>query len=120
MLENYNLRANFDEMMQPKGTPRRPYQILYKTLSDFSSSELEARYTLAQSDFLRQGITFTVYNDELGTERPMLFDCVPKIVPVDEWQVIERGLIQRVKALNAFLDDVYNEQGCTKALSHAT
>ncbi|MFP3489145.1 circularly permuted type 2 ATP-grasp protein, partial [Staphylococcus sp. SIMBA_130] len=71
---------------------------------------MQSRYELAQSDFLRQGITFTVYSDNEGTERTMPFDFVPKIIPPDEWQELERGLMQRFDALNAFLDDVYHEQ----------
>lgn len=110
MLEDHALRAAFDEMMESPLIPRRPYEALCRTLGQLSADELQTRHTLAQSDFLRQGITFTVYNDQLGTERPMPFDCIPKIVSVDEWKVIELGLIQRVKALNAFLDDIYTEQ----------
>ena len=64
--------------------------------------------------FLRQGITFTVYSDEQGTERIFPFDLMPRIIPNSEWTMIESGLIQRMKALNMFLKDLYSEQRILK------
>src|SRR5690606_1635519 len=89
---------------------RQHYEALFKQISQFPLEEIKSRHELAQLSFLREGITFTVYNDEQGTERTMPFDFVPKVVPNDEWLMIEKGLIQRVKALNMFLDDVYSGQ----------
>jgi len=109
MFENYVVDTDYDEMMQSRDVPRDVYSRLHRTLSAFADSELVTRYRMAQSDFLRQGVTFTVYHDERGTERPMPFDFVPKIIPAAEWSLIERGLTQRVAALNAFLDDVYGD-----------
>jgi uncharacterized circularly permuted ATP-grasp superfamily protein len=110
MFENYVVDSGYDEMMRGADSPRDAYVRLHRTLADFAESELHTRHRMAQSIFLRQGITFTVYHDERGTERPMPFDFIPKIIPAAEWEHIERGLVQRVKALNAFLEDVYNDQ----------
>ena len=68
-----------------------------------SAAQLEERARVANSFFLNQGIGFTVYGDEAGTERIFPFDLVPRIVPRDEWEAIERGLVQRLRALNLFL-----------------
>ena len=65
---------------------------------------------LADLSFLLQGITFTVYSDGRGTERLFPFDLIPRILPQSEWEHIERGLSQRVMALNLFLQDVYGQQ----------
>ena len=69
---------------------------------------------LAEKSYLSQGITFTVYSGDEGTERIMPFDLIPRIIPADEWAVIERGLIQRITALNLFLHDVYHDQRIIK------
>ncbi|MGM7703039.1 circularly permuted type 2 ATP-grasp protein [Pseudalkalibacillus sp. Hm43] len=114
MFKTYETESFFDEMLQEKGRPRSHYQTLYDRLSDLPEDELKIRHEAAQQNFLRQGITFTVYNDNQGTERTIPFDFVPNIIPKDEWKNLEKGLIQRVKALNLFLDDVYNGQQILK------
>jgi uncharacterized circularly permuted ATP-grasp superfamily protein len=63
----------------------------------------------------RVGITFAVYGEESGSERLIPFDIVPRIISGDEWKVLDRGLRQRVQALNAFLHDVYHDQAILKA-----
>ncbi|WP_408008595.1 circularly permuted type 2 ATP-grasp protein [Pseudalkalibacillus sp. A8] len=114
MFKTYETESFFDEMLQERGKPRAHYQTLYNRLSTLPEDELQARHEAAQQNFLRQGITFTVYNDDQGAERTIPFDFVPNIIPKDEWQQLEKGLIQRVKALNLFLDDVYNSQQILK------
>ena len=104
----------FDEMIEGE-RPKKHYVPFYEQLSQFTDEELFNKHTTAQSSFLRQGITFTVYGAEGGTERTMPFDFVPIIVPDESWQMIERGMKQRVKALNHFLHDVYNEQRIIQA-----
>ncbi len=64
--------------------------------------------------FLTQGITFTVYNDNRGTEKIFPFDLIPRIIPAEEWEFIERGLEQRIRALNLFLHDIYHDQRILK------
>jgi uncharacterized circularly permuted ATP-grasp superfamily protein len=75
---------------------------------------LRDRQNLVDSGFLEQGITFTVYGDDDGTERIFPFDLIPRIIPDKEWQLIERGLTQRITALNLFLYDIYHEQKIIK------
>ncbi|GAE26112.1 hypothetical protein JCM9140_2141 [Halalkalibacter wakoensis JCM 9140] len=79
-------------------------------MSKLDKEVVKSRYQLAQQNFLRQGITFTVYNNTEGTERTMPFDPLPRIISKEEWAKVEKGLQQRVLALNAFLDDIYSEQ----------
>ena len=73
-------------------------------------AQFEERRQHADLSFLLQGITFTVYSDGRGTERLFPFDLIPRIIPNSEWQRIDRGLSQRVVALNLFLQDVYGKQ----------
>ncbi|MFD2671050.1 circularly permuted type 2 ATP-grasp protein [Marinicrinis sediminis] len=111
MLRNYEVGHFFDEMMLENDRPRSHYEQLYKQLAQFSNFECRHRNELAQQSFLRRGISFTVYNDEKqGMERTMPFDFVPNIIPQEEWCQLEAGLIQRVRALNAFLQDIYTDQ----------
>jgi uncharacterized circularly permuted ATP-grasp superfamily protein len=77
-------------------------------------TQFEECRRLADLAFLLQGITFTVYSDGLGTERLFPFDLVPRILPREEWHRIERGLTQRVVALNLFLQDIYSQQRILK------
>jgi len=79
-----------------------------------SLEDYRSRVKLAELTLINQGITFNVYGDEKGTEKPWPFDLAPRIVPADEWDTIERGLKQRVTALNLFLYDVYHEQKILK------
>ena len=72
---------------------------------------MKRKRDLAASTFLTQGITFTVYNDDQGTERIFPFDLVPRIIPAKEWETVERGLVQRITALNLFLHDIYHGHG---------
>jgi uncharacterized circularly permuted ATP-grasp superfamily protein len=111
MFKNYRVDQFYDEMMKGTGEPRPHYKNLYEQLNQFALEECKERHELAQQSFLRRGISFTVYDDkDKGTERTMPFDFVPNIIPRNEWIRVEQGLIQRVKALNAFLSDIYNEQ----------
>ncbi|WLD93131.1 circularly permuted type 2 ATP-grasp protein [Alkalihalobacillus sp. AL-G] len=114
MFNTYKTESFFDEMLQEKGRPRKHYQVLHDRLSSLPPDELQHRHEAAQQNFLRQGITFTVYNDQQGSERTIPFDFIPNIIPKHEWRHLEKGLIQRVKALNLFLDDIYNDQQILK------
>lgn len=109
MFESYNTKPFFDEMFDENGTPKPHYRKFYSTLRKFSEEELKEKHETAQLSFLREGITFTVYNNNVGTERTMPFDFVPIIISPEEWETIEKGMIQRTEALNRFLDDVYHE-----------
>ena len=78
--------------------------------TDYPPEEFAARRHAVDSSFLNQGIGFTVYGEEEGLERIFPFDLIPRVIPSKEWDHIERGVIQRVNALNAFLADVYHGQ----------
>ena len=100
----------FDEMFEAPGRVRPHYQVLAEWLSTVSVDAFEERRRAVDMSFLNQGIGFTVYGQEEGIERIFPFDLIPRVIPRDEWSLLERGLVQRVRALNLFLHDVYHEQ----------
>lgn len=108
--QKYSPGDFFDEMFEPGGAVRPHYQTLHHYLCRLEPGALEERRRAADQAFLHQGITFTVYDGAEGLERIFPFDVIPRIIPAAEWAVIERGLIQRVAALNHFLRDVYDRQ----------
>src|SRR5260370_9855241 len=75
-----------------------------------STEEFQKERTIADNAFLTQGVTFTVYNATGGAERIIQFDLIPRSIPRAEWEQVERGLSQRITALNLFLHDIYHEQ----------
>jgi len=109
MMNLYDSSLFFDEMFDGN-KPKPHYRSFHHKLTFFSREQLEEKYRQAQASFLRQGITFTVYGAQDGTERTMPFDCVPIIIPQTKWAMIEAGVKQRVEALNKFLQDVYGQQ----------
>jgi len=113
--ENYWLDGAYDEMFEAAGVPRAQYRALHRTLLDLPLAEMRRRKQAADISFLHQGITFTVYGREEGTERIFPHDLLPRIVTSQEWATIERGLEQRITALNLFLRDIYNEGRCLAA-----
>jgi len=107
---DYQVGDFFDEMFAEPGVARPHYSKLLARFKEMDREEFERKRALAASTFLSQGVTFTVYNDDQGTERIFPFDLLPRIIPADEWDRIERGLVQRITALNLFLKDIYHEQ----------
>lgn len=99
----------YDETFAAAHEPRRHYAALLKGLIDLSAEELIFRQQAADVAFLNQGITFTVYGADEGTERTFPFDLLPRILTGSEWQTIETGLTQRLRALNLFLHDIYHD-----------
>ncbi len=111
VLQEYRAQdAYFDECMTEGGVPRPHYQRYLECLSRLSTPEYEAKRRAADLAFLRQGVTFNVYGDAQGAERIFPFDLVPRIIQAAEWRRIERGLAQRITALNLFLHDIYHDQ----------
>ena len=100
-------RRGFCEMTETADTPRPHYRALYERLGSFDPDDLSSRINLIESLFRRQGITFAVYGSDEGTERTWPLDLVPRVIPAREWEPLERGLAQRVRALNMFLEDLY-------------
>jgi uncharacterized circularly permuted ATP-grasp superfamily protein len=107
---DYQVGDFFDEMFAEPGVARPHYSKLLARFKEMERDEFERKRALAASTFLSQGVTFTVYNDDQGTERIFPFDLLPRIIPADEWEKIELGLVQRITALNLFLHDIYHEQ----------
>jgi uncharacterized circularly permuted ATP-grasp superfamily protein len=109
LFSQYDLDGVFDEMFEAVGRPRPHYHALLEELASVTPEELQRRQLDADRAFLTQGITFTVYGDEQGTERIFPFDLLPRILTAGEWTTLERGLAQRLTAINLFLKDIYNE-----------
>jgi uncharacterized circularly permuted ATP-grasp superfamily protein len=110
----YELNAAFDEMFKSAGRPRKQYRHLYAQLLALKEEELWRSKHEADLSFFNQGITFTVYGAKEGTERIFPNDLLPRIITGAEWDTIERGLTQRITALNLFLKDVYNDRQIVK------
>jgi uncharacterized circularly permuted ATP-grasp superfamily protein len=110
LFENYEVGPFYDEMFVRVGRPRPHYRQLLELLSPMSLADLRNHQIWADRSFLQQGITFTVYAGDEGTERLFPFDLMPRIVTRRKWQLVENGLRQRIRALNLFLHDVYHEQ----------
>ncbi|MBS1877106.1 MAG: circularly permuted type 2 ATP-grasp protein [Acidobacteria bacterium] len=109
IFERYQLDDAFDEMFESKAIVRQQYHALYENLLELGNDEMNRRKQALDLSFLHQGITFTVYGDESGTERIFPNDLLPRILTRSEWETIERGLTQRITALNLFLEDVYHD-----------
>ena len=84
------------------------------SLPKLTEPEFEAKREAMDNAFLRQGVTFNVYGDAAGAEKIFPFDLLPRIIPAKEWEHLERGLVQRITALNLFLHDIYHEQKILK------
>lgn len=108
LLERYEAPGYFDEYAEAPGVPRAHYAALAQTLGGIDWTDFRHRVELVNAVLLHRGVTFTVYSDSRGTERILPFDLLPRIIPGDEWRLISRGVAQRVRALNAFLYDVYH------------
>jgi uncharacterized circularly permuted ATP-grasp superfamily protein len=100
----------WDELLDERGEPRLAARQLVEHLRAMGLEELQARQDAADLDILTMGITFTVYSDGRGIDRAWPFDLIPRVIHAAEWRAIEAGLIQRLVALNRFIDDLYNDQ----------
>jgi len=112
--QKYETGPFFDEMFSSDGRVRPHYSQLMDRFAGMDPVEFDRKRALAERSYLNQGITFTVYSGDEGTERIMPFDLIPRIIPADEWAVIEKGLVQRLSALNLFLHDIYHDQRIVK------
>ena len=99
----------YDEMFRATNEPRAHYEAVFASLNEMPPEQLQQRQQAADQSFLHQGITFTVYGGESGTEKIFPYDLLPRIITSAEWDVIEKGLTQRIIALNLFLQDIYHE-----------
>ncbi|MCG8526659.1 MAG: circularly permuted type 2 ATP-grasp protein [Opitutales bacterium] len=111
---DYKTEDFFDELFESDQNVRPHYQNLVERFSELSPEEFHQKSEAVDLSFLKQGITFTVYGEDEGTEKIFPFDLVPRIIPNSEWQQVSKGLEQRIVALNLFLKDIYNEQRIIK------
>ncbi|MGH1467034.1 MAG: circularly permuted type 2 ATP-grasp protein [Cognatishimia sp.] len=105
----------FDEMLAGADQPRQPYEAYYDWFSQEDIKVLKCKSQEAETFFRRIGITFNVYGQEEADERLIPFDIVPRIIAAKEWRTLERGIEQRVRAINAFLHDIYHRQEILRA-----
>jgi uncharacterized circularly permuted ATP-grasp superfamily protein len=112
--ESYQTDGFHDEMFDESGKVRPEARLLLETIESLGEGQVLRCQRSAEQLLLQLGITFNVYGDSAGTERIFPFDLIPRIVRSDEWEWIERGLKQRIHALNEFIDDIYHEQKILK------
>ena len=103
-------RSQYDELIDPSGRPRPAARALMEQIDALTPAELTARQKAAGVGIEAAGVTFTVCNEGLGIDRSWPFDIVPRVIARQEWDRIETGLLQRLTALNHFIDDVYGDQ----------
>ncbi len=111
LLEGYRpLPPIYDEFYEADGTPRPDSERVVRLMDAVGETEFRRRQRLAEVAFLKGGITFSVYSDRRGVEKTLPFDLIPRVITAGDWERLEAGLVQRMRALNAFLADVYGEQ----------
>lgn len=110
VLQQYDPGRFFCEMLRPDRPPHPDLSLLRSRFEQLPISGLRNRAADAERDLLERGITFTVYSDATAIDRILPFDLIPRVITSDEWQQIETGVIQRVRALNMFLHDIYHRQ----------
>lgn len=108
--DDYDTEGFYDELFDRDGNPRPEAVPLVDRIRSLPDGELLARKTAIERSLLQMGITFTVYSDAQGTEKIFPFDIVPRIIAATEWVTVEKGLVQRLRALNMLIDDIYHDQ----------
>jgi uncharacterized circularly permuted ATP-grasp superfamily protein len=112
--DNYQTDGFFDEMYHSDGQLRAHYGAFRDSASALTVEEMNQRQRDAERSLMAMGITFNVYSENQGTERIMPVDMVPRIIQKNEWDRLERGLKQRIEALNLFVHDIYHDQKILK------
>lgn len=112
--DNYDTEGFYDEYFEPGGKPRPAAHVLLERLEALPAGELRKRQKATEARLFQMGVTFTVYGEDKGTERIFPFDIIPRVIESHEWDKIERGLKQRVYALNLFIDDLYSDKKIIK------
>ncbi len=114
LFNGYESEGFFDEMIGEDGQPRAAARLLAQEVASLRNGELQLRQQAAERALVQAGITFNVYSDNQGVEKVLPFDLIPRIVSSGEWSRLERGLRQRIQALNMFIADVYHRQKVIK------
>jgi len=110
----YDVGGFFDELVTESGVPRSAARLLIRDIESLPEGELQLRQQAAERALMEAGITFNVYSDNRGVEKTLPFDLVPRILGGGEWDRLERGLKQRILALNHFINDLYHDQKILK------
>ncbi len=113
-LSTYQVGEFYDELFEAPGVARSAASLLLQRIVELTPEQLLQRQAAAELAMVRAGITFNVYKDNRGVEKTLPFDLIPRIVSSTEWNMIEAGLIQRIRALNLFLDDLYHDRKIVK------
>ena len=110
---NYSPENYFDEYFLENNIPRRESSLLVKTINSLDKGDLKKRQEASEVSIRNMGITFKL-NDNIDYERTIPFDIIPRVISGKEWDPVEKGLAQRIKAINLFIDDIYNDQEIIK------
>jgi uncharacterized circularly permuted ATP-grasp superfamily protein len=113
-VKDYQVGESYDEMYAPDGKCRKHYEPFEKYIEKVSEKKMEQLQFSANKTQVAMGMTFNVYHDNQGIEKILHLDIIPRIIPNDEWRLLEAGLKQRIYALNLFLQDIYNEKKILK------
>ena len=106
----YKTNNYYDEYFDDQNNPRECTKVLINAINDLSPGDLKRKQEASEKSMYNMGITFQVYGESTSTERVIPFDIIPRVISGNEWNPIQNGLIQRIKAINMFIDDVYNDQ----------
>jgi uncharacterized circularly permuted ATP-grasp superfamily protein len=112
--DTYETKGFYDEIFEAPGKPRNGSRLLIERLKSFPYEEIQRRQKSAEAALFNMGVTFTVYKDEKNLEQIFPFDIIPRIIESEEWQKLEKGLRQRIYALNLFIHDIYNDKKILK------
>jgi len=112
--DTYDSAGFYDEMFDAQGKVRSYYQHFFDRITKLSPKKLDLLQQSTDKAQLSLGMTFNVYNDNQGTERILPLDILPRIIQASDWEYLERGLKQRIHALNLFIHDIYNDQKILK------
>jgi len=111
---DYQTNSFFDELVNERNTPRKGNELIYEFINKLSVEELKSKQKSLEMAMINMGITFNVYSEEGGTERIIPIDIIPRVINAKDWSKLEKGLIQRIFALNEFLKDIYSDQKILK------
>ena len=112
---SYKVGPGYDEIVGPEGSPWDLTRALWRHVVELGPDAIAARQRAADREVRMIGVTFRTSDSEGPVDRPWPFDVIPRIVDSEEWSRLERGLTQRLRALNMFIDDVYRAQRCVQA-----
>ena len=111
---SYETEGFYDELFLADGSPRDKFRRLVDRINSLPEGDFQRRQRAAERNLMHMGITFNVYGDDRGQEKIFPFDLVPRLVTAEEWEWVDRGLRQRIQALNLFIDDVYHDRKIIK------